>query len=117
MTIKVEREALLRVLERPPQYSPIEDASGDCLLVDYGNLISNSDDVVGKLRQSSVDDEDSVFTVSTASFSDTDSEDAEDLDDRRVSFAEDLVTEEWTRPFTAKEDLSLLFYTAEETQK
>jgi hypothetical protein len=56
-----------------------------------------------------------VFTASTACFSDSDSEDGSI--ERRVSFAEDLVTDEWVRPFTPKEELPELFYTTEETQK
>jgi hypothetical protein len=116
MTIKVEREALLRVLERPALHTPILPPS-DFLVVDYGNLLSNSgDDGVEKLRPATAeDDEDSVYTLSTASFSDTDSEDA-GLE-KRVSFADELVTDEWIRPYTAKEDLPLLFYTTDETQR
>ena len=106
MTIKVEREALLRVLERPPQSTALTE---DFLLVDCGNLIDSN-------AQKARTDDDSVFTLSTASsFSDTDSEPEEE--ERRVSFAEELVTDEWTRPFTAKEDLHQLFYTTEETQR
>lgn len=115
MTIKVEREALLRVLERPPSNTPI-GSTEDYLLVDYGNLINPNENSVEKLRQTQGDDEDSVCTESTASFSDTDSEDA-DPEERRVSFAEDLVSEEWSRPYTAREDLPHLFYTTEETQR
>lgn len=115
MTIKVEREALLRVLERPPLNTPIPPP-GEFVVVDCFKPIHPADSLVEKLRLStSCDDDDSVFTVSTASFSDTDSEDGSIQ--RRVSFAEELVTNEWTRPFTPKEDLSHLFYTTEETQK
>jgi len=106
MTVKVEREALLRVLERTPVNTQLDS---DYLVVDYGNLIGDE-----KLK---VDDEDSVYTLSTASFSDTDSEEDASVEERRVSFSEELVTDEWTRPFTAKEDLPQLFYTTEETQR
>jgi len=115
MTIKVEREALLRVLSRqPPSYQlsddpiPVED---DFLLVDYCS-ISSEDFPVEKLRRSTCDDDDSVDTLSTASLSDTDSE-----CDRGVSFADNLVTDVWTRPYTPKEDISSLFYSTEDTAR
>jgi hypothetical protein len=57
-------------------------------------------------------DDDSVLTLSTASLSDTD-----DSVCFRVSFAEELVTEVWTRPYTAPEDVSDLYYSTEETNR
>jgi hypothetical protein len=124
MTIKVEQEALLRVLERPlphPQpnhaQSHAPSSQGDeYVLVDFPSTFNKSNDcAVEKLRRSTYDDEDSVdsgFTLSTACLSDSDSE-----VERSVSFADDLVTEEWTRPYTPKEDVHKLFYSTEETQR
>lgn len=119
MTIQVEREALLRVLERPIQHSQVNLQSlpplqGDeYLLVDFRDTFSTEDcGLVGKLRSPTFDDEDSIFTLSTASLSDT-----EEVLERNVSFADDLITEEWTRPFTPKEEVSKLFYSTEETQR
>jgi len=68
---------------------------------------------VEKIRTAtfSSDDEDSIFTLSTASLSD------ESEMERRVSFADDIVSEEWTRPYTPKEEVSNLFYSTEETQR
>lgn len=58
-------------------------------------------------------DDESVDTASTSSLSC----DTEDSDyDKRVSFAEDLVTEEWTREYTPKEDIATLYYSSEELQ-
>jgi uncharacterized UBP type Zn finger protein len=81
-------------------------------LVDFSNTFKSNDCAVEKLRHSTYDDEDSVFTLSTASLSDSDSE-----VERSVSFADDVVTEEWTRPYTPKEEVSKLFYSTEETQR
>jgi hypothetical protein len=111
MTIKVEQEALVALQS---QHWPIV-SEDDCLLLQRKPLSSQDFrvPVVEKLRHSlSSDDEDSVFTLSTASLSDTDSE-----FDRRVSFADDMVTEVWTRPYTPKEDVSKLYYSTEETQR
>jgi uncharacterized UBP type Zn finger protein len=122
MTIHVEQEALLRVVERPlphPQqqtnhslsHSPSSQEE-EYVLVDFSNTFKSNDCSVEKLRHSTYDDEDSVFTLSTASLSDSDSE-----VERSVSFADDVVTEEWTRPYTPKEEVSKLFYSTEETQR
>ena len=122
MTIHVEQEALLRVLERPlphqqqqPNHSlshPASSQEEEYVLVDFSNTFKSNDCSVEKLRHSTYDDEDSVFTLSTASLSDSDSE-----VERSVSFADDIVTEEWTRPYTPKEEVSKLFYSTEETQR
>jgi uncharacterized UBP type Zn finger protein len=122
MTIHVEQEALLRVLERPlphqhsqpnlSQSHPPSSEGDEYVLVDFSNTFKSNDCAVEKLRHSTYDDEDSVFTLSTASLSDSDSE-----VERSVSFAEDVVTEEWTRPYTPKEEVSKLFYSTEETQR
>lgn len=115
MTIKVEQEALLCVLESQPQHAPLGPALKNCggyLLVDFRKPINSEDFSVEKIRTVTSDDEDSIFTLSTASISDSDSE-----LDRRVSFSEDLVTEVWTRPFTPKEEVANLFYSTEETQR
>jgi len=46
------------------------------------------------------------------------SSDSEDEDEeRRVSFAEPLVTQMWTRPYTPRDEISNLFYSTEETQR
>lgn len=112
MTIKVEQEALVAMQSR--QWPISED---DYLYVVRKPISSQEFEgpVVDKLRHSvSVDDEDSssVFTSSTASLSDADSD-----FDRRVSFVDELVTNVWTRPYTAKEDISDLYYSTEETQR
>jgi hypothetical protein len=122
MTIHVEQESLLRVMERPlphsqpqPSHSQLHPPSSqgeEFVLVDFRNTFKSNDCAVDKLRHSTYDDEDSVFTLSTASLSDSDSE-----VERSVSFADDVVTEEWTRPYTPKEEVSKLFYSTEETQR
>lgn len=116
MTIKVEREALLRLLSRQPSTPQLEVPIGresEFVVVDIEKPWFNEECPVGRLRDSSYDDE-SVYTVSTSSLS-SDSEDEEE--ERRVSFAEPLVTQRWTRPYTPRDEISNLFYSTEETQR
>jgi hypothetical protein len=80
-------------------------------LIDFRKTFGSQDcSAVEKLRNFTYDDDD--FTVSTTSLSDTDSE-----AERSVSFAEELVTDEWTRPYTPREEVTKLFYSTEETQR
>ena len=119
MTIKVEREALLRLLGTPPSGPPLDTPIKCREQFDYVSIRKSSsleeDYPVGKLRERALRDDDSVCTVSTASIS-SDDDDDEDYD-KRVSFAEPLVTEEWTREYTSKDDIANLFYSTEETQR
>eukprot|EP00339_Tiarina_fusa_P015456 CAMPEP_0117030848 /NCGR_PEP_ID=MMETSP0472-20121206/22234_1 /TAXON_ID=693140 ORGANISM="Tiarina fusus, Strain LIS" /NCGR_SAMPLE_ID=MMETSP0472 /ASSEMBLY_ACC=CAM_ASM_000603 /LENGTH=209 /DNA_ID=CAMNT_0004739039 /DNA_START=43 /DNA_END=669 /DNA_ORIENTATION=+ len=118
MTIKIERDALLCVLSRPPS---LPSSSRRC-----GTTISDDEEFVlvdipksfpeyhfdKSLRRSPSEDDHSLCTLSTDSLSDS------SLSiERRVSFSTPLVTEEWTRPWTAKEDISNLYYSTEETQR
>ena len=122
MTIMIERDySPLRVIDTSPssrhynhhnansssQYetSLTED---DFLLVDFQPL---GCPLVGKLRSSTVQDDD---TASTGSLS-SDSYDSQE--NRRVSFSVDLVTDVWTRPFTPRAEASDLFYSTEETSR
>jgi len=110
MTIKVEQEVLVVSLqERRPHQWPISDSSDDFLISKKPQCPQRGDDKIV------YDDEDasSISTFSTASLSDSDSSEF----DRRVSFSEDLVTDEWTRPFTEEEDIPTLYYSNEETQR
>jgi hypothetical protein len=117
MTIKVEQETLLRVLESQKSYSSLSSSSSDdYIMVDYRNGLPTDDYHVEKIRQATSDDEDSVLTYSTASLSDSDS-DSDSECERRVSFAPEVVTEVWTRPYTLKEEIADLFYSNEETQR
>jgi hypothetical protein len=112
MTIKVEHEVLVSL--ESPQWPSSAGCNG-CLVFPRQPIGPQQDfaPTVEKLRLAvSFEDDDSVYTASTASLSDTDSE-----LERRVSFAEDLVTEEWTRPYTPQEEISNLFYSTEETQR
>jgi hypothetical protein len=122
MTIKVEREALLRVLTREPSRpwpsstcgDPISD-DGEFVLVDIPKPFMGEDFYVKSLRGSTSDDDQSFCTLSTDSLS-TDSSD-DSVIERRVSFATNLVTHEWTRPWTPREEVPSLFYSNEETQR
>jgi len=120
MTIKIEREALLRVLSRAPSLPkssycddvafPIPD--DEFVMVELPTAVCSFSEgsLVEKLRDSYVNDDDcTVTTLSSSSFS--------DVDEQRVTFADPLVTEVWTRPWTPAEDREKLFYSIEETQR
>ena len=126
MTIKIERDSPLRVLDTSstsPQAgssgnNPLDSSSylvveDDFVVVDFQPLCSSLP--VGKLRSSTssvgvIDDD----TASTGSMS---SDSLYEDQQRRVSFADDLVTDVWTRPFTPREQVSDLFYSTEETTR
>eukprot|EP00429_Kryptoperidinium_foliaceum_P085398 CAMPEP_0176190418 /NCGR_PEP_ID=MMETSP0121_2-20121125/3929_1 /TAXON_ID=160619 /ORGANISM="Kryptoperidinium foliaceum, Strain CCMP 1326" /LENGTH=210 /DNA_ID=CAMNT_0017529041 /DNA_START=32 /DNA_END=661 /DNA_ORIENTATION=- len=119
MTIKVEREALITVLSRSPSWpsSPCEatsisgDEGDEFVLVNLPKSSCLVDS--GLLRCSSYSDEDSLCTLSTSSESlSTDSS-----IERRVSFAPSLVSDEWSRPFTPREEVASLFYSTEDTNR
>jgi len=115
MTIKVEREALLRLLSIQPIIPTTDIAivrDNEFVVVDIDKSLYPEVCPVGRLRDSY--DEESVFTISTSSLS-SDSDDEEE--ERRVSFAEPLVTREWKRPYTPRDEISNLFYSTEETQR
>jgi hypothetical protein len=115
MTIKLEQQTLLRVLERQQANAPLLDSTishinNECFVIlDFHKPLGN-DISVEKLRGLSTDDDDTLSTSSLSTDSDCEIE-------RRVSFAEDLVSEEWTRPYTPKEEISALFYSTEETSR
>lgn len=119
MTIKIEREALLRVLSRAPSLPKsfccdevsVSIPDDEFVMVELPNAAcSYCDDIlVQKLRDTYADDDCTVTTLSSSSFS--------DADERRVTFADPLVTEVWTRPWTPAEDRETLFYSIEETQR
>ena len=98
MTIKIEQEALLQVIQHPrngvlrPQQDYIVDI---CQPLEKAISFDETD-------------EGSIFTTSTT--------EPEEIT-RTVSFSEDLVTEEWQRPFTPIEDIPELFYSADQISR
>jgi hypothetical protein len=113
MTIKVEREALLRFLSREPSGSsscdiPLISDDGGFVLVDIPKPL---EDFYEKGLRSPTHDDQSLCTLSTDSISSDSTQSIE----RGVSFATTLVTDEWTRPWTLREDVPNLFYSTEET--
>jgi hypothetical protein len=106
--ILVEHEALLCVLSRAPTYPsrcdrpPIGDEEEFVIV-----------DIPKPFKEEEYSDDNSYCTASTDSLS----TDSDSICERRVTFAPALVSEEWTRPYTAKEDVSKLFYSPEETQR
>lgn len=118
MTIKVERETLV-ALQSQPWPSSSDDIDDLRIYSKYpahhDHYLSSSPVDIRKESlpcSISLDDDDSVYTISTASCSDSES----DID-RRVCFADDLVSDVWTRPYTEKEDASELYYSNDETQR
>lgn len=117
MTIIVEREALLRVINREPLYNPsqcedtIRSDNGEFVVVELPKPFLGEDFYDRSLRVTTCDEDQSICTLSTDSLSSQSSQSVE----RRVSFASSLVTDEWTRPWTPKEEVSNLFYSTEET--
>jgi hypothetical protein len=127
MTILVQQQALLRVTEplaTPPPSSLVSDALSSHRQqhgTEYHNNeeASHYDENSSKkfALSSSYDDDVTVSTCSLLSDS-VDADDLDDLDvDRRVSFAEDLVTETWTRPRTCTDNVGELFYSADDIQR
>ena len=121
MTIKIERDALLCVLSRPPCQP---SSSGCCdlstipvdeefVLVDIPKSFTEQQPFDRCCLRRSDSDDQSLCTLSTDSLSTDSSLSIE----RRVSFSSSLVTEEWTRPWTPREEISTLFYSTEETQR
>ncbi|KAL7566412.1 hypothetical protein ACA910_000895 [Epithemia clementina (nom. ined.)] len=123
MTIKLEQETILRVLEQPPQLqrrptqsdsselqiSSPSSSRGLCCslsLVDIGKSSSPVEDVPGL---TAAEDDDTLSTSSLSS--------DEETFERRVSFCEDVVTEIWLRPFTEKDDIPNLYYSSEDTAR
>jgi hypothetical protein len=108
----IERDALTTVLERPPctgngdeliDISCGKDCESPCIFVG-----ERGDSPFLRKECTSFDDD----TCSTASLSDSSLE-----DDKRVSFADTLVSDVWERPRTPPEEVSKLFFSSEETQR
>jgi hypothetical protein len=112
MTIRIQREALLKLLAAPPLTPPLEPQR--TCREEYEYISIQKPGFPDPSVPIGPQDDDSVYTASTSSLS-CDTDDCEY--DKRVSFAENLVTEEWTREYTPKEDVACLFYSTEEMQR
>lgn len=121
MTIKVEREALLCVLSHLPSHqgpsipydeyvtvSCDKDSSSGIYIGEQDYFCTSTDSYVK--CTSSFDDDCTVTTATSSSASSLD-------EDKRVSFADPLVTEVFTRPRTQREEIPTLFYSVDETQR
>lgn len=125
MTIRVEREALLRVISRAPSAPSstssssllIKPSDDEFVIVEIPNKPFKGDDFFydDSIPESTDDDQASLCTVSTDSGSSYSSS-TSSTERPRVSFAPDLVTDVWTREKTLPEDVSLLYYSSLETQ-
>jgi hypothetical protein len=141
MTIRVEREALLMVINTSSSSSSfssssplssksssscspcIRDDDDEFVIVDSVPTIKGknncfSSDYLASSYSRDNDDQASLCTISTTSDSSFDSTSAISTiaDHRRVSFAPQLVTDVWTRERTRLQDISNLYYSAQQTQ-
>jgi hypothetical protein len=140
MTIRVEREALLMVINTSSSssfsstsplsstssssWSPcIRDDDDEFVIVDSVPTIKGKNncfysDYLTSSYARDNDDQASLCTISTTSDSsfDSTSDISTIADHRRVSFAPQLVTDVWTRERTRLEDISNLYYSAQQTQ-
>lgn len=117
MTIIVEREALLRVLTREPSGTSSLGGCGDAYIPSDGEYVlvdmPKPFSAVEKSQMGPTSDDQSTCSLSTGSLSSGSCHYLE----RRVCFAETLVSDEWTRPRTPRDQISSLFYSTEETQR
>lgn len=126
MTIRIEREALLRVISTSPSTTATPFASSSCnpcirdedefVIVDSIPMkpLEGNDFFYRALTED--DDQASLCTLSTSSVSSYDSSCDISTVGRRVSFASQLVTDVWTREKTLPEDISNLYYSSQQTQ-
>ena len=98
MTIKIEHDALLQVAQQQHQQQITQRRpQQDCCVIEDCFALER------RLSFEFDDDTASVLTNSTAS-----------SDIRSVSFADTLVSDVWTRPYTPVDEIPRLFYHAEE---
>jgi len=125
MTIRVEREALFTVISTSPSLtsnatttSLFSNPCNACIHDEEQFVIVDSVPTKSFLIPRSPGDDDaaSYSTASTTSLSSYDSSTDISSIDRRVSFAPELVTDVWTRQRTPTQDVSKLYYSAQETQ-
>jgi len=123
MTIRIEREALLTVIntsqrdttKTAPTSSFSSNSCYPCIEDEF--VIVDSLPTKDTIPNSTKDDETaSLCTLSTSSTSYIDSSSDVSTVERSVSFAPQLVTDVWTRERTLPEEVSNLFYSATETQ-
>ncbi|KAG7352085.1 hypothetical protein IV203_008133 [Nitzschia inconspicua] len=120
MTIKIERDAFLRVITRKgPLIEKAQQQQRDEEEFIVVTLPSKDDFFYNDLIPVSADDDDdqaSLLSLSTDSSSTSSGTAEDDAQERRVTFAEDLVTDVFTRERTLPEEVPRLFYTSMETQ-
>jgi len=128
MTIKIEREAVLYVLSRPAStgYQSHYDTSRLQPYDDEAEIVVNPSKedavVLVPISPSRYNDKRAlrVETVPEPTCKNTNDDcvrESPTVPDRRVSFAQPVVTDVRTRPRTLPEDVRALFYTYEETQR
>lgn len=118
MTIRVEREALLRVISRAPlSKGPLIDEE-EFVIVELPETKQFIYDGLIPSAATDEDDDDQASLCSLSTDSSVTTASTVDDDERpRVTFATDLVTDVWTRERTPLEDVSLLYYSGDETTK
>lgn len=111
MTINIEQQSILST-PQTLDLSQIDDGSLSrrvrALCPEYGSAKTTRLNTK-KEACHETDDDDTISTSSILS--------DEETIYRRVSFADQIVTAVWTRPFTSKEEVPNLFYTSEDTSR
>ena len=122
MTIQINRDAVLYVLSQPPQPDSSAPTAYQCHYHaphlqpydDEAEIVVNPGKEEAVIRLVSV----SAHNASVPRpQSKPDVREAPIEAPRRVQFADELVTDVWTRPRTPPGDLRALFYSYEETQR
>jgi hypothetical protein len=87
---------------------------------DHWSITDEAEHLKFRKKEYEVDEEDTATTVSNSS-KDTDDDSVlstqSSFPTSRVTFSKDLVTVEWTRPYTSPEDIPHLYYSTEETNR
>jgi hypothetical protein len=129
MTIRIERQALLRVISTsPPPLShdpPINnnDDEDEFVVVDLPPEKKPQETATARAAANTAttndhfEDDDSQTVISSV-LSEEEDDDLEDnsstqSSESRVSFADELITDVWTRPYTPTEDIPTLFYSSD----
>jgi hypothetical protein len=108
MTIQVINDFVaLQRSSSSDQWTIKEEETDSYLRFRKKSYVEDDDYTTNTSISSKDSDDDSVLSTASSSV----------VSASRVSFCEDLITMEWTRPYTEPEDIPLLYYSTEETNR
>jgi hypothetical protein len=109
MTIQVVNDVVtLRHSFSPSEFKSSEVEEEDCLRFRKKSFSRDDGDTSSTVSLSSKDsDDDSVLSTTSSTITSA----------SKVTFCDQLITMEWTRPYTEPKDISLLYYSTEETNR